>query len=52
MGEWVGNGIIPKLTHYFKVYILRLLKSIERLILIRLKEKKKKKKTAWPEHDS
>ena len=27
-----------------KVYILRLLKSIDRLILIRLKEKKKKKK--------
>lgn len=40
-----GDGIIPKLTHYFKVYILRLLKSIDRLILIRLKEKKKKNQT-------
>ena len=51
-GVGVGNGIIPKLTHYFKVYMLRLLKSIDSLILIRLKEKKKKKNTAWPEHDS
>lgn len=54
MGEGVGHGIIPKLTHYFKVYILRLLKSIDRLILIRLKKKKANKHThtAWPEHNS
>lgn len=48
----MGNGIIPKLTGYFKVYMLRLLKSIDSLILIRLEEKKKQNTPAWPEHDS